>query len=162
MPSNFPHRPDHPDFWLLSEVMIAHDAAMDQGDNFEDAIGRFIHLPSLVYVATGQAQVAADQYNNLVWTKENVRTIVTGAFTSAFIAGMRYQTRKNEEVERTQFPWVVDHTPPEAQPGDTIPILARFTNVTDAEEYIGYVIMKRDPEGVNRGDYGITGPSEDS
>lgn len=154
-------RPKHPDFWALSEVLVAHDAEMDQGGNFEDAVGRYIHMPSLVYAGTQQAGMAVQRLGKLVWGAREVQTALASGFVSAFIVGMKYQIKKDVDHQAAQFPWVVDHFKPGLLPGEQGELVARFTSQEDAEAFIE-IIQRRDPEGVERGDYGVTGPSEDN
>lgn len=55
---NFPERPNHPDFWRLSSVVLKLDGRMDAAKSedeqeavWADNVARFIDEPSLTYLA---------------------------------------------------------------------------------------------------------------
>lgn len=153
----FPNRPDHPDYWQLSEVLVTHDAEMDTGGNFDDAVGRYIDLPSLAYAANNQAQMGMQRIGaagKVVWDSRTVRMLMASTFISSFLAGMKYQIRKEVDHQAAQLPWIVDHFEPGVLPGEQV---ARFATEEDAAAFLE-IIARRDPAAVTRGDYGISGP----
>ena len=49
---NFPNRPDHDDFWKLSQAVIDNDAAAEQlGIEYQDIVGQHVDFDSLFYMA---------------------------------------------------------------------------------------------------------------
>jgi hypothetical protein len=60
-----PNRPNHPDFWKLSQVILRMDGAMEAATSedekeavFASFVGGHVDLPSLAYVATHRAMRA--------------------------------------------------------------------------------------------------------
>jgi hypothetical protein len=55
--SNFPNRPDHPDFWLLSRLVCQLDERSDRGgpDEFARILAEYIDPASLTYMAEQRA-----------------------------------------------------------------------------------------------------------
>lgn len=51
----FPNRPDHPDFWLMSQALIDADKVADAGQEIPDIIGQVVDPDSLRYVAEQRA-----------------------------------------------------------------------------------------------------------
>lgn len=85
----FPHRPDHPDFWLLSQGCIDQDAQADAGQGFEDMIGRYVDPASLHYVATQRAiRIAANPAQ---------LPLVAGTWLDGFLQGVRFQILKERQ-----------------------------------------------------------------
>lgn len=84
-----PGRPDHPDFWKLSETVLGMDALTEETHGFEDALAAIpVDAQSLVYVAQQRASRAVDI--------DNPVTFVAGAacWLDGFIAGTRYRESK--------------------------------------------------------------------
>ena len=51
-----PMRPDHPDFWRLSEIVLQIDAQADvPGTNIDDLVKQSVDLPSATYMALQRA-----------------------------------------------------------------------------------------------------------
>jgi hypothetical protein len=54
-------RPEHPDFWLLSSVLLRLDGAMEAGDTtFEEVTSRAINIDAALYVAIERVARACD------------------------------------------------------------------------------------------------------
>lgn len=107
-----PKRPNHPDYWALSEVLVSHDAEMDQGGNMEDALARFIDVESLTYAAVNQAGMLVQRTGaKLVYSRRELETAVAASFVSSFVAGMRYQTKKVQEQPLTSEYLTLTHKP---------------------------------------------------
>jgi hypothetical protein len=159
----FPKRPDHPDFWLISEVLVAQDAQADQhAQTFDDMVNRYVDLKSLQYASEQQAGMLMQHGpRKLVYGAGEVEVKITAAFLAAFVHGIRFQIRKAEAQRDATFPWVVDHFRPGLLPGEQGELLGMFTTEEDATAFIHDVVNKRDPEGVQAGNYGINGPSDD-
>ena len=52
---DFPGRPDHPDFWLLSQAVLDQDGQADAGQPVDDILARRIDPDSAVYMAMQRA-----------------------------------------------------------------------------------------------------------
>lgn len=77
----FPDRPQHPDFWRLSEQMLALDAkALDYG--VEAALRGVVDEASAIYVAQ---QVSINAVNQVLG---KANPFVSTAIASAFIQGL--------------------------------------------------------------------------
>lgn len=76
----FPTRPQHPDFWLLSQVVIDNDD--NWTGRFEERLAQYIDPESLFYLVTQRAQHTSGDPATL--------TKVAGAMIDAFILGCGY------------------------------------------------------------------------
>lgn len=88
MTTDFTGRPDHPDFWLLSEIVQDLDAASDDVD-IDRLIAPTIDPESLVYVAIQRilrAMMAVKGYID--------PDMLAALWVDAFTAGALYQKRK--------------------------------------------------------------------
>lgn len=56
------HRPDHPDFWSLSQIVMSLDGLVADGPSPVSVFGELfgIDLDSLLYVAANRARFAGD------------------------------------------------------------------------------------------------------
>jgi hypothetical protein len=95
--TGFPARPDHPDLWLLSQVLIDQDAQADSGQGLLEIVGRYLDPESVLYMAAQRAlrvmggQAAAG------------RVQVTAAWLDGLIAGMAVQ-----HIKATPDPGITD------------------------------------------------------
>ena len=64
-------------------------------------------------------------------------------------------------LDSGDFPWTVDYVPDTLEPGARYGLVGAFLSEEDASAFIGYVMERRDPDGVTVGRYGICGPNED-
>ena len=48
----FPGRPDHPDFWLLSQTVLDLDAQVNSGQPVTEIVGRHIDPESVICMAS--------------------------------------------------------------------------------------------------------------
>lgn len=88
------NRPDHPDFLMLSEVVIAQDNAMDGATiPFEEFVGQTIDIGSLSYMAEQRAMRVTGPY---VTRQETAK--VAAVYMDAFMAGAAFQAKKNGQV----------------------------------------------------------------
>lgn len=84
---NFPDRPDHPDFWRLSEAVMHNDTMADNGASVQDILGDLgiADANSVGYMA-GQRVMRAVHHNFL---SEEVRALFTSLYLDAFALGLR-------------------------------------------------------------------------
>lgn len=97
-------RPEHPDLWLLSEILIDNDAQADNGTaTFEDILGRYADPASAGYMAKERGLRASDRITD-------PQTLASAAWLDGFLVGMEFQARRpkmlQEAAARTMEQWV--------------------------------------------------------
>ena len=85
--TDFPNRPDHPDFWLMAECVQDVDAAADDGIAMERIIGN-VDIHSLAYMAS---QRALRMDASVVPV---VAVSIAAGWVDGFLAGVNFQKRK--------------------------------------------------------------------
>lgn len=98
----FPGRPDHPDFWLISQALIDTDAQADSGQTIPDIAGRIVDTESLMYAATQRAMrglVALHGRMTLAESERN-KAVLAATWMDAFVAGARYQHLKSSGAQQ--------------------------------------------------------------
>jgi hypothetical protein len=87
----FPKRPDSADFWLLSQVVIDNDTAMDNETiDFDDRLAQVIEPDAVAYMAQQRAlRIVGPSATKLQLAK------VASIWLDAFIAGATFQARKD-------------------------------------------------------------------
>lgn len=88
----FPNRPNTPDFWRLSEVALAHDAAVDLEDGgrpLADVIAELVDEPSLIYLASQRMGNAFDISPRSVGPE--LWVIFLGLYLDAFCKGVSFE-----------------------------------------------------------------------
>lgn len=98
--TDFPDRPDHPDFWLLSEALIGQDAQVETGQSVPDVIGRYADVASLMYVAE---QRALRMVPGSGPAAEALRLRFTAVWLDAFVAGVQFQNLKRATIQDGQL-----------------------------------------------------------
>jgi hypothetical protein len=91
-------RPSHPDFWLLSQALIDSDARADSGQSADDIVGLYANIEAVVYVAAQRARLALRRAG--VLASPDVRMLMAATWMDAFVAGVRFQHLKQEEVRQ--------------------------------------------------------------
>lgn len=94
----FPGRPDHPDFWLISEAVQDFDSAADDNAGFDRLVRPIVDIPSLTYTAEQRAARAlgAGARNPLFRvTPELMRLQAT--WIDGFVAGARFRQLKDRK-----------------------------------------------------------------
>lgn len=95
--TEFPNRPDTPDFWRLSAVLIDQDAYADDpqpGVRVDERITQVIDPASLLYAANQRALRA------IALLDMSAPVSALGAiWVDAFLAGTEYQARKSAELK---------------------------------------------------------------
>lgn len=99
---NFPNRPDHPDFWLISQALIDTDAQADSGQSFPDITGRIVDVASVMYAAEQRAMRGLVSLHGRMTTEESDRNkgTLTALWVDAFVAGARYQHLKTSGAQQ--------------------------------------------------------------
>ena len=90
---NFPGRPDHPDFWVLSQVIIDQDSRSDnQTIPFGDRIAQVVDPDSLVYMAKQRAlRILGPNASRGQLAR------LASVWLDAFMAGAAYQVEKTKQ-----------------------------------------------------------------
>jgi hypothetical protein len=108
-------RPEHPDFWKLSDVCLKLDSGLDPSNPNEDEkqaqwearikeIG--VDIDSLVYTATQRSfRVLNITNREQLIEKVGVATMLTSVWLDAFAAGAFYERQHGEE----ECPFDCDH-----------------------------------------------------
>lgn len=102
--SQFPNRPNHPDFWRLSEIVLQLDAAvLEDGVTVDSEVEKEIDVASLNYMAEQTAlrvlQVLVDQVPPplrpavVPGMMQELVPLIDAAWKSGFVVGSRFQTR---------------------------------------------------------------------
>lgn len=106
----FPARPQHPDFWKLSDVILQLDSQGEaESDAFATAVGEVVDMESLQYMAYQRALRVHAVANGidprdgripreLVEGPENQQAIIAivSAYMEAFIVGHRFANRNSD------------------------------------------------------------------
>ena len=86
-------RPDHADFWLISEALIDQDAQADSGQSVMDILGRMIHPDSVIYAADQRALRVTLLLPGIALNDVTAATL-RGLWVDGFLAGMQVQAKK--------------------------------------------------------------------
>lgn len=91
----FPDRPQHPDFWRISEVVLQHDGdAVEAGRSMEEIVKDTVDLESLTYFAMQRAGT----YCQAMGLPKDFETLVGSVWMDAFMAGARYEERGGHQA----------------------------------------------------------------
>lgn len=94
---HFPGRPQHPDFAVLSDVVLQHEGNQeDAGFEMGAYIGRFIDEPSLVYMAKQRAARFLALHGKDPTRNAQLVSMIAAAYLDGFITGNLYHERKTE------------------------------------------------------------------
>lgn len=98
----FPNRPDHPDFWLMSKVVTQHDDLCDTGTEEEGGFAKTIQvdIASLGYMAGQRTKRAIDllQDNPVDGIKALPHEVGVMLWMDAFTAGQRFAQLQGDGV----------------------------------------------------------------
>lgn len=90
-----PNRPDHPDFWLISQTLIDNDAsldiAVDKPAAFRTIVNAVADIASLQYAAEQRALRAFGANS-----PSGLRTAAAALWMDGFVAGAGYHKLKTE------------------------------------------------------------------
>lgn len=101
----FPNRPDHPDFWLISQAVIDADAAADASQDVESVVAPLVDMKSLAYMAQQRAGRMVDQ---LPFAGPAIKSAVGAAWIDAFFAGANYRHLKDTDAQSFKDPAEAD------------------------------------------------------
>lgn len=97
MTSQRPERPDHPDFWLISQALIDTDKQTRHSGGDQDwptITGRYVDPVSLLYVAMQRGLALAGPFDQELIAK------LGSVWVDAFIAGIKFQHMKITGAQR--------------------------------------------------------------
>jgi hypothetical protein len=95
---NFPNRPDHPDFWLISQALIDTDALADSGQSTPDITGRIVDTDSLIYAAEQRVRLIIGKGHLNPSTR--IMIAMNALWLDAFVAGTQYQRLKSDGAQQ--------------------------------------------------------------
>lgn len=85
----FPNRPDHPDFWKLSKVLLANDASViEDGKSIPDTVRDIIDPAVLEYHAMNRVGLGAQLSG--AGQDPRLLTLLGAIWIDAFAAGARF------------------------------------------------------------------------
>lgn len=87
----FPRRPQHSDYWLISQALVDTDAQADMGEEGGDIMGRIVDPESLTYAAEERAKLMVRHAPLL----HRQQTELAAMWVDAFVAGARFQHLKS-------------------------------------------------------------------
>lgn len=82
----FPNRPDTPEFWHLSEIVLANDA---NSGGLRNVVGQFIEMRVLEYMAMQRAAMACEK----IGLPDEVIPALAAAIIDGFCAGAAYERK---------------------------------------------------------------------
>jgi hypothetical protein len=86
----FPKRPQHPDFWRISEVVLQNDGASAEGKQpLEETVKDTVDLESLTYFAMQRGGMACQRAR----LPESLAPVLGSIWIDAFMAGAKFQQR---------------------------------------------------------------------
>ena len=94
-----PGRPDHPDFWRLSELVLQLDGqATEAGMQLDEMVAGVIDPASLGYMAVMRAMklVGAETRGQLAAKQREVARFAT-LYHEAFILGVRFEAKRSPD-----------------------------------------------------------------
>lgn len=94
-------RPDHPDFWRLSEILLQLNArATEDGRRMIEEIGETVDFASVDYFARGRTNLAVNSFvadSGGKLTAREVMALLEAAWLEAFLVGVRFQERGGKQ-----------------------------------------------------------------
>jgi hypothetical protein len=83
----FPNRPNHPDFWRLSDVTLRLDGAAGNGRDLSTAADGLVDLDSLVYMAEQRCAILIRAFG----LPTSVHMPLVTAYVTSFITGIEFE-----------------------------------------------------------------------
>lgn len=93
------NRPDVPEFWHLSEIVLQHDGRFEDGGNpaaLEEVVNEFCPVEVVAYMGV-QRSARALQGHGPVLTLPEVHALMAATWIDAFAAGASYERRYGKE-----------------------------------------------------------------
>lgn len=93
-----PNRPAHPDFWRLSEIVLANDGrveeAFDQEKAWKDTVADVVDVESIVYMASQRVMLmmGPPQPGNVT-----DHATLTALYIDAFLTGALFERRGGKQ-----------------------------------------------------------------
>jgi len=85
----FPGRPDHPDFWRLSESVLKQDGRLqEENTSFEEVMAEFVDVDSVTYMAEERAKFIL---HHVGMTSEHMKGLLMTVYLDAFTTGVSFQ-----------------------------------------------------------------------
>lgn len=88
------NRPEHPDFWLLSQTVIDNDALSDNGGSFDGIISEIVDVESLLYMGDQRMLRSRAMLGRM---DDNTKACLIAMFIDGFMIGAKYQKLKGEK-----------------------------------------------------------------
>jgi hypothetical protein len=101
------NRPNHPDFWLISQALIDTDAVVDSGQEKPgDVVDRYVDRDTLMYVTHQRALKTVLNLNIDPASDKGRETIalIMGTWFDAFVAGAKFQHLKTSKAQEFTEP----------------------------------------------------------
>jgi hypothetical protein len=101
-----PTRPNHPDLWRISQVLLHNDAAVDEAapddkdDVWKSITGTLVDVPTVLFMAEQRVRRAFGPMTSL--DEIPVRARLTALVVDAFIAGAGYQKAGGHREDSTE------------------------------------------------------------
>ena len=86
----FPGRPDHADFWRLSESVLKQDGKMQEGqESFETVMSKIVDIDSICYMAEQRAEFLLDKTG--MRHSQVLKGLLMSMYLDAFTTGVGFQ-----------------------------------------------------------------------
>jgi hypothetical protein len=83
----FPNRPDHLDFWRMSDVVLRLDGAADNGRELSETADGVVDLDSLVYMAEQRCALFAQALK----LPTSVTAALVTVYVASFLTGVEFE-----------------------------------------------------------------------
>lgn len=135
--NQFPDRPDHPDFWRLSKIVLANDAAAREDHTpIPEIVGQYIDYPSIEYFAMSRMGQLITQMG----LPPALIPVLASTWFDAFTTGVQFAKEAKQDVLldllRTALPYLDDHQD-EGPPGEGWKSTELLLLVTTIEATLG-------------------------
>lgn len=88
----FPDRPTHPDFWRISEILLANDGDATEGRrSIPEIVTAVVDVESLTYAAKQRARIACEALG--LPTSDGWVAKLASVWIDAFTAGATFEQR---------------------------------------------------------------------
>ena len=103
----FPNRPDVPEFWHLSEIVLGNDAeASEKGSaGLLGVIEKIIPIEVLQYMATQRALIQMHRVFHSKYDELNVPMMMSAAWIDGFAAGAKYGQKYPKDSDNDIAIW---------------------------------------------------------